>query len=245
MYAIESKKQETEMRGYLSILVVVVICGTGALVCTSAPVLHAETYTPDAVFIAAKSVCKIEVRSRSGRSSSLGSGVLLECGIVLTVAHVAGKDRDVVCRFNHAEGQPRVTGRSVASATYDLSAIHLDEMPQSLRGVEVARNNPTVGDNVYHVGYPGSRKYALSKPSKVVGFLGSRDGSTDWVHSRAVYDSATPGDSGGPLFNQNGEVIGPTSSSDWPAQRKNSNSVSTGRTVEFLRWVNEKCGPAG
>ena len=230
------------MRG---LFVAVVICGAGALACSSAPILYGETYTPDAVFLSAKSVCKIEVRSRSGRSSSLGSGVLLECGIVITVAHVAGEGRNVVCRFNHAEGQPRVTGRSVASAAYDLSAIHLDEMPEILRGVRVAKTNPAVGDNVYHVGYPGSRKYALSKPSKVVGFLGSRDGSTDWVHSRAVYDSATPGDSGGPLFNEDGEVIGPTSSSDWPAQRKNTNSVSTGRTVEFLRWVDEKCGPAG
>ena len=199
--------------------------------------------TPEPVFSAAQSVCKIS--ARSGRGASLGSGVLLENGYVLTVAHVVGQGRPVTCTFYHCPGAPRVEGVFVLRGSYDLAAVDLFDLPDTLVGAPICDHNPAIGEAVYHLGYPGMRRQALSKPGKVTGYRGDGSGTMDWISHFATYDSATPGDSGGAVFAADGSVIGPTSGSDWPTRKKNTSSVSTGRTIKFLREVIEKCGPAG
>ena len=193
--------------------------------------------TPDVVFTAAQNVCKIKVPEGRGRAG-WGSGVFLKNGYVLTCAHVVRVGARCEMTFHHATGRPRVSGVGIKRGSYDLALVKLDSPPKGLSGATRSEVNPEIGDWVYHVGYPGQRTTALSKPSRVVRFAQEpRSGTADWVVSRAVKQSATPGDSGGPLFTAEGTVIGPTSGSDWVTLAKHSDSVCTGRVQKFIRRV--------
>ena len=143
------------------------------------------------------------------RFGEIGSGVLISAdGKVMTAAHVVHAMDEVNVEFIGGETVP---ARVVASEpAADLSLLQLDRVPANVRVSRLADSRTVrVGDQVMVVGAPYGLAYSLS-----VGYVSAR-----WPPN-SVYPAfplaeffqtdatINTGNSGGPLFNLAGDVIG-------------------------------------
>jgi serine protease Do len=147
---------------------------------------------------------------RSG-SRGAGAGVIWDAGgLVLTNNHVVAARR--------TGGEIRVTlrdGRSFdadvagRSRSLDLALLRLRDVPGDLPTIPVGDSDVLrVGELVYAVGHPWGRLGAVT--AGIVSGLGvtrwpGRGSSTRYVQSDVAL---APGNSGGPLLNARGEVVG-------------------------------------
>jgi serine protease Do len=94
-----------------------------------------------------------------------------------------------------------------ASALQDIAILKLEKSPSSLVPLEVATRSPGSGERIYAVGSPGLGQRILEQ-SISEGIVSSAarklDGQTFIQHTAAV----NPGNSGGPLLNSMGHVVG-------------------------------------
>ncbi|MEI6784160.1 MAG: S1C family serine protease [Verrucomicrobiota bacterium] len=142
------------------------------------------------------SVVAVEVGSGSG------SGVIISAdGLVLSAGHVcSAPDRSV--RFTFADGktaQGKTLGLNLDSDTGLMRITDRGHWPHADMG-ELARTR--VGDWVLALGHPGGFDLRRS--------LVVRLGRIIWMDSESLQTDCTisPGDSGGPLFDMYGRVIG-------------------------------------
>jgi serine protease Do len=139
----------------------------------------------------------------------LGSGVLInDDGDVLTAAHVVQTADQVMVEFPSGE---RILATVVASEpAADLAMVRLDQRPTGVVPVPLGDSDMAeIGDEVFVVGAPLGASNTLT-----VGYLSARRQPMRTVGNffRAELlqtDAAiNQGNSGGPLFNMRGEVIG-------------------------------------
>ena len=143
------------------------------------------------------------------RYNETGSGVLISAdGKVMTAAHVVNAVDEITVEL--VGGAP-VNARVVSSEpAADLSLLQLDSVPAGAVPARMANSDTVrVGDQVFVVGAPYGLSHALS-----VGWISAR-----WAPN-TVYKSMplaeffqtdaviNMGNSGGPMFNMAGEVIG-------------------------------------
>ena len=138
-----------------------------------------------------------------------GSGVLISAdGKVMTAAHVVATMDEISVEFLGGE---TVSAKVIASeSAADLSLIQLERLPPGARVAKMANSDSVrVGDPVYIVGAPYGLSYSLS-----AGLISAR-WAPNTVHramplAEFFQTNATinTGNSGGPMFNSAGEVIG-------------------------------------
>lgn len=142
-------------------------------------------------------------------NKSLGSGVVIsETGDILTAAHVVHTVDAIHIEF--ADGE-KVLGDVVASdPEADLALIRTRQVPDNLVVATLGDSNQAkIGQQVLVIGAPLGLEYTLS-----VGYISSRRQPSDLKHvfKRGEFfqvDAAiNQGNSGGPLFNSRGELIG-------------------------------------
>ena len=176
----------------------------------------AEAQTPGEVFRkVAPSVVVIRAKGRdisaSGQSrfAETGSGVLISPdGKVMTAAHVVNAMDEITVE---AVGGESVSARVIASEPgADLSLLKIDRVPTSMRAATMADSNTVrVGDQVMIIGAPYGLSHSMS-----VGWISARwPPNTVYKHmplAEFFQTTATinTGNSGGPMFNMAGEVIG-------------------------------------
>jgi S1-C subfamily serine protease len=139
----------------------------------------------------------------------LGSGVLIsQGGRILTAAHVVEAADRVRIRF---AGGAVVTARVVASDPLaDLALLEATQVPQDAVAVRIGDSDKVdVADQVFVVGAP----YGISETLSVGYVTARRTARSEPGDSASVEliqtDAAiAPGNSGGPMFNMQGEVIG-------------------------------------
>jgi serine protease Do len=179
------------------------------------PVAAGAQSVGDVFRSAAPSVVVIRARGRdvdaSGqtRFSETGSGVLISAdGKVMTASHVVHAMDEITVQFLGGE---TVKARVVSSEpAADLSLIQLERVPAGTKVAKLADSNTVrVGDQVVVIGAPYGLSHALS-----VGWISAR-----WPPN-TVYKAIplaeffqtdatiNTGNSGGPMFNMAGEVIG-------------------------------------
>jgi S1-C subfamily serine protease len=143
------------------------------------------------------------------RFGETGSGVLITPdGKVMTAAHVVHAMDDVQVEFLGGE---TVAARVVASEPQaDLSLLQLERVPPGSKVSPLANSDLVeVGDAVIVVGAPYGLAYSLS-----VGFISARWAPNTVYRSMPLAEffqtdaTINTGNSGGPLFNMAGEVIG-------------------------------------
>src|SRR6266446_7378351 len=140
--------------------------------------------------------------------NGLGSGVLISNDKVLTAAHlVQAADRTMV-EFSRGELIPaRVIGSALSA---DIALLQLEHSPANASPVTLGNSDKLeVGDQIFVVGAP----YGLSRTltaGHVSGrhLLNERSENTSGVEFLQTDAAVNSGNSGSPLFNLDGEVMG-------------------------------------
>jgi S1-C subfamily serine protease len=142
--------------------------------------------------------------------SSLGTGVVVaDTGIILTCLHVVKDASTVTVVF--ADGTESEAQVMVRQPENDLAVLSAMKIPDDLKPATlVSSASLNVGDEVIAVGNPFGVFNSAS--DGVVSGLGRQYTSRETgatLHNLIQFDAAVnPGNSGGPLVNRNGEVVG-------------------------------------
>ena len=163
--------------------------------------------TPSVVVIRAKGA---EVTTGGQvRFLETGSGVLISSdGKIMTAAHVVHSMNEISVEFLGGE---TVRAKVIASEpAADLSLIQIDRVPPGAKVAKMADSDTVqVGDPVYIVGAPYGLSYSLS-----AGLISARWGPNSVYKTMPLAEffqtnaTINTGNSGGPMFNSAGDVIG-------------------------------------
>lgn len=147
----------------------------------------------------------------SGKSAGgLGSGVVVDQqGDILTSLHVVATAQTIQVTFADATKSPATV--VTRSPQNDIAVIRADQPPASI--VPATLGNPNairVGDEAYVVGNPFGLAGSMS--AGIVSALGRSfevEATRQTLHGLIQVDAAVnPGNSGGPLVNRDGQVVG-------------------------------------
>ena len=161
-------------------------------------------------------------------SASAGTGfILTEDGYIITNQHVvAGADTITVTLYSGEKYTAELVG---ADASYDIAVLKIEA--EGLQPVSVGdSDNLQVGESVVAIGNPlGELTWTMT--NGIISAL-NREINTDGNPQNMIQTNAAinSGNSGGPLFDMDGNVIGVTSA-------KYSGSTSSGTTIEGLGFA--------
>lgn len=140
---------------------------------------------------------------------ALGSGVLISAdGKILTAAHVVQTADTVAVEFSSEE---MISAKVVSSASFaDVALLQLERMPTRFTVAALGDSNKMeTGDQIFVVGAPLGLSHSLS-----VGYIGAKRPSrvrmgsfrnAEFIQTDAAINT---GNSGGPMFNTQGEIVG-------------------------------------
>lgn len=175
---------------------------------TPAPAFSAQVYSaiqPSLVLVQTGGTGDGDVENRG-----LGSGVLIsDQGEILTALHVVDGAPSIQVTF--ADGTQSSAQIASAQPENDIAVLQPDQLPEVL--VPAVMGNPnamSVGDEAYAVGSPFGLYGSLSA-GVVSGFNRTfrAEGSEQALEGLIQVDTAVnPGNSGGPLLNRYGQVVG-------------------------------------
>lgn len=171
----------------------------------------AELYkevNPSVVTILTKSKV-LKDNHQMATDEGIGSGVLIsEEGEILTAAHVVNDAENITVRFLNDEEIPAKVIRSAPMA--DLALIKLSWMPKEYTIAKLGDSDKvSVGEQIVIVGAPYGLEHSLS-----VGHISGRQEQKSRTSGFTINEffqtdaSINQGNSGGPMFNLKGEVIG-------------------------------------
>jgi S1-C subfamily serine protease len=155
---------------------------------------------------AAASPSVVSVRTGSGS----GTGFLVDSdGTIVTNAHVVGDSSQVQVRFDDKGSLVNADVLSVDTST-DLAALKVDSVPDGVQPLKLANSDQVqVGDTAIAIGYPlGLDRTATA--GIVSGLERQISAPNGFSIDKVIQTDAAvnPGNSGGPLLNARGEVIG-------------------------------------
>ena len=182
----------------------------------------------DRVHAVYQAIVRIEVVSERGsngrmlKSGSTGSGVIIDSsGLVVTNHHVAGKATRLTCRLY--DGEEVGADLLGADALTDLAVLRLrlEDRPEDAQSLTTAVFGDSdlvqVGDPCFAMGSPAGLSQSVTRGIiSNLALISNRSGSfrldgenvgelVRWLgHDAVIF----PGNSGGPLVNQQGEIIG-------------------------------------
>jgi putative serine protease PepD len=156
-----------------------------------------------------KGVVAIKVLTSEGEDE--GTGIVLnEKGLILTNDHVVKGARSITIDASGSSNATRSATLVGEEANKDLALIRVDPSGLGLKALTLARSSSVrVGDTVYAIGTPYGLEETFTKG--IVSALGRTISAPDGAKiAGAIQTDAAlnPGNSGGPLLNEEGEVIG-------------------------------------
>lgn len=137
----------------------------------------------------------------------LGSGVLIEGSLVITAAHVIQSADRIVVKFKDGYTTPAEVVSSVVSS--DVAVLQLENPPETAVVATMGDSDEArIGEPVFVIGAPFGIEQTLS-----VGTLSGRlnrglMAGGEPIEFLQTDTSINTGNSGGPMFNKEGEVIG-------------------------------------
>ena len=138
-----------------------------------------------------------------GHRYGAGAGIVWDAdGLILTNNHVVGRRTPVVILQNDGEYESKLLARD---PDVDLALLSIDAT--NLRPLKPASGSPRVGEMVFAFGHPWGQRNTVTRGivSALTSAQNRRGDKLPIVRSDVPL---APGNSGGPLVNANGEVIG-------------------------------------
>jgi len=138
-----------------------------------------------------------------GHRFGAGAGIVWDAnGLILTNNHVVGRRTPVVILQNDREYESKLIARD---PDVDLALLSIDAT--DLTPLEPASVSPRVGEMVFAFGHPWGQRNSVTRGivSALVTAQNRRGDKLPIVRSDAPL---APGNSGGPLVNASGEVVG-------------------------------------
>lgn len=166
------------------------------------PVLAAPGMT-QAARAALPSAVALEIELKDGRKQQASAFVYRADGLLMTAAHIA--ETDVKIRVTMPDGR-RIPAKTVArDVLSDVALLRIDA-GQPLVAARFAQGVPEAGERVAAIGNPLG--YSRSFTAGVIS-ASARPYGTTTPYDYIQHDAAlNPGNSGGPLVNSAGEVVG-------------------------------------
>lgn len=181
--------------------------------------------------------------------TAVGTGVVIDDnGTILTNLHVAQAAPRLKVQFHDGtEADAYITGQR---PDLDLAIIQPSVLPDDLQPATMGNSGALVpGDEVVAVGFPfgigPSASFGVVSQLLRVGGKGESEGeggrgTADGGHTMIQFDAAAnPGNSGGPLVNANGEVVGIVTSI------LNPSGIRTFAGIAFATTIEAAAGAAG
>ncbi len=172
----------------------------------------AEDYPSENIPASSKRV-KNSISTKSKKSTYLGTGFMLgSSGYVLTNYHVVKGAKSIMVKFQNGE---KSLAKIVVKDSYnDIAALEPSGLPEipTFRIQLGDSSRISAGGKVFTIGFPVS-KILGQKAKYSEGVINSTSGINDDPRLFQISVPVQPGNSGGPLFNEQGEVIGMTTSS--------------------------------
>ncbi len=189
------------------------LMGAPALAASAAPSLSQSFKRVDSAVVVVRTSERVLAGQRSNahevRAPGLGSGVLISAdGKVLTAAHVVQTADTVAVEF---PGDVLIKATIVAAdPAADVALLQVDRVPEGVQPAKLGDSDKAeVGDEIFIVGAPFGMSHTLT-----VGHLSARRrpnttfGSMETTEVFQTDAAINQGNSGGPMFNLGGEVIG-------------------------------------
>lgn len=131
-----------------------------------------------------------------------GSGFVISDNLIMTNHHVVGDSNSVAIKF---ENGLQVVGKVVASNSgHDVAIVKIEgAMPKHFK---LNKTIPTVGSDVFAVGSPRDEKYRSTVSKGIVSGVREEQNKA-YIQSDV---NVLPGNSGGPLIDKTGSVVGIT-----------------------------------
>jgi putative serine protease PepD len=172
------------------------------------------------------------IKNTTADGEDLGTGIVLnEKGLILTNAHVVAGTESLTVSADGSGGATRTAKLVGEEANSDLALIQVEPSGLGLKPLTLANSSSVqVGDAVYAIGNPYGLDETLTRG--IISALGREIQAPDGAKITGALqtDAAlNPGNSGGPLINAEGDVIGVNSqiASD-AARTEGSQPGSTG-----------------
>ena len=155
----------------------------------------------------------IATEDKNGQYQSLGSGFLVSANVVATNFHVIENSYSGFVKFVNKDKMYEIGGVVGYSTEYDLALIQIGDNS----GTPLALKSPTVDI--------GQKIFAIGSPLGLEGTIS--DGIISGLHDFKGYSlmqisaPISPGSSGGPVVDENGEVVGVATSTFEEGQNLN------------------------
>lgn len=174
----------------------------------------------------------VSIRVATSEGEDAGTGIVLnDEGLILTNDHVIAGARSIAVSTGGSSEATHAATLVGEEANLDLALIHVDPSGLGVKPLTLASSSSVqVGDSVYAIGNPYGLSETLTRG--IVSALGREISAPDGAKiTGAIQTDAAlnPGNSGGPLLNEEGQVIGVNSqiASD-AARTEGSQPGSTG-----------------
>ncbi len=153
----------------------------------------------------------LAIRAVTASGEDSGTGIVLDdSGLILTNNHVIAEASAIAVSPGKSSGESRTATLVGADPDSDLALIKVDPSGLGLKPLKLADSGTVeVGDSVYAIGNPYGLDETLTRG--IVSALGREIDAPDGATIKGVIqtDAAlNPGNSGGPLIDAQGEVIG-------------------------------------
>jgi S1-C subfamily serine protease len=182
-------------------------------------------------------VARIEAEACDG--GSVGTGFMIDERHIVTVAHVIEGAASVLVEVNGDLAEAVIVG---FDKERDIALLRSD-IPLGDQTFELQDIDYTTGDQIFAIGFPRGLDASLT-----TGVISNREVEFDFLpFSRFIQVDAAlnPGNSGGPVFDQFGQVIGIVNGSF--SESQGLNFAVAGGSVDRIvaSWVGEDPVPAG
>jgi S1-C subfamily serine protease len=146
-----------------------------------------------------------ELSTKTFQGASVGTGWPVTSGHVVTSNHVVSGRHEVIIINSLGEALPAwIVSRD---DTTDIALLEVNDTRKLPPALPLARSRARLGANVFTIGFPHAATMGTT-PKLFAGVISCVNGLRDDPTTYQTTVPIQPGNSGGPLLNMNGEVVG-------------------------------------